>query len=283
MERKRIFTSAEIESIKRLINRKVVASKEEQKKIRNEIRDDYGFYYSDFSSKKGYTVDDLQALIDSGEIIVSDSSNPVSQKTETREIIKEVRKEKNGYDDLTRTYNLDSSLNLFRQNMFDPLVDSESKIPDKAGNYIISLRKGSNLPSVSLLPEFTKFENLNVIYTGIASSSLRSRDYRQHFKGNNAGRSTLRKSLGILFGYKKIPRDSDPETGKTKFSDTDELTLSEWMAQNLIMFFLPNKDHNSLELDLIRHFNPPLNLKDNHCSVNSDFRRLLSSLRGQSE
>jgi hypothetical protein len=115
------------------------------------------------------------------------------------------------------------------------------------------------------------------------SSSLRSRDYRQHFKGNNAGRSTLRKSLGVLFGYKKIPRDIDPNTGKTKFSDADESKLSEWMLKNLIMFFLPNKDHDSLELGLIRHFNPPLNLKDNHGLVNGNYRRFLSSLRGQSE
>ena len=283
MKGKRVFTSAEIEAIKRLINRKVVASKEEQKRIRDEIRDVYGFYFSDFSSKKGYTVQDFQALIDSGEIIVSDSSNPSSQKTETREIIKRLKDDTADGDTLTRTYNLDESLNSFRKNLFDPLVDSESKIPDKSGNYIICLRKGSSLPAVSGIPEFTKFENLDVIYTGIASSSLRSRDYRQHFKGNNAGRSTLRKSLGVLFGYKKIPRDIDPDTGKTKFSDADESKLSEWMIKNLIVFFLPNKEYNNLELDLINHFSPPLNLKDNHSWGNMEFRKLLSSLRGRSD
>lgn len=283
MERKRIFTSKEIEAIKRLINRKVVASKEEQKKIRDEIRDVYGFYYSEFSSKKGYTVTDLQDLIDAGEIIVSDSSNPTSQKTENREIIKRLKDDTMGGETGTHSYNLDSSLNSFRQNLFDPLADSESKIPDKAGNYIICLREGSCLPIVSVVPEFIKFENLDVIYTGIASSSLRSRDYRQHFKGNNAGRSTLRKSLGVLFGYKKIPRDSDPSTGKTKFSDADETKLSEWMAKNLILFVLPNKDHENLEIGLIKHFNPPLNLKENHCWTNMEYRRLLSSMRGQSE
>jgi hypothetical protein len=283
MKGKRIFTYAEIEAIKRLINRKVVASKEEQKRIRDEIRDVYGFYYSDFSSKKGYTVDDLQSLIDSGEITVIDSSNPTSQKTGSREIIKKLKDDTIGGYTGTHSYNLDSSLSSFRQNLFDPMIDSESKIPDKAGNYIICLRKGSSLPQVSVIPEFIKFENLDVIYTGIAGSSLRSRDYRQHFKGNNAGRSTLRKSLGVLFGYKKIPRDSDPSTGKTKFSDVDESKLSEWMAKNLILFVLPNKDHDSLELDLINHFNPPLNLKDNHCWTNIEFRKLLSSLRGQSE
>lgn len=283
MKGKRIFTSSEIEAIKMLINRKVVASKEEQKRIRDEIRDVYKFYYSDFSSKKGYTVDDLQALIDSGEITVIDANTPSPPKTGNREGIKRLNEDSIRDTSGTHSYNLDSSLNLFRQNQFDPMVESESKIPDKAGNYIICLRKGSSLPKVSVVPEFIRFENLDVIYTGIASSSLRSRDYRQHFKGNNAGRSTLRKSLGVLFGYKKIPRDSDPTTGKTKFSDADETKLSEWMAKNLILFVLPNKDHDSLELDLINHFNPPLNLKDNHSWTNMEFRRLLSSLRGQAE
>ena len=168
----------------------------------------------------------------------------------------------------------------FGQNCFDPSNDVDSKIVDKAGNYIICLRQGSKLPLVSIEPVFTKFQELDVIYTGIAGSSLRNRDYRQHFIGDNAGRSTLRKSLGVLFGFKQIPRDSDPKTGKTKFGEDDEATLSEWMKKNLIMYYLPTKDHERQEKTLINHFNPPLNLKDNHNLINTDFRRLLSSLRG---
>jgi hypothetical protein len=178
---------------------------------------------------------------------------------------------------------LNAIFNSFRLNRFDPKIDSDSKIADKAGNYIICLKQCSKLPPISNEPEFNKFEGLDVIYTGIASSSLRSRDYRQHFIGNNAGRSTLRKSLGALFGYEQIPRDTDPTTGKTKFGDVDEQTLSDWMKNNLILFFLPTKDYNNLEINLINHFNPPLNLMGNHNPINADFRRLLSTLRGQKE
>ncbi len=120
-----------------------------------------------------------------------------------------------------------------------------------------------------------------MIYTGIASGSLRTRDYREHFKGNNAGRSTLRKSLGVLFGYKQIPRDKEPNTGKTKFGNLDEQKLSEWMCANLVMFFFTTLNFNTIEIKLINHFNPPLNLKDNNNIINSDFRQLLSSLRAQ--
>jgi hypothetical protein len=97
--------------------------------------------------------------------------------------------------------------------------------------------------------------------------------------GNNAGRSTLRKSLGVLFGFEQIPRDKDPLTGKTKFSEADEATLTTWMHHNLIMFFLPTLDFADLENQFIKQFNPPLNLKNNDNDVNREYRQRLSQLR----
>lgn len=181
----------------------------------------------------------------------------------------------------TTSTDLTSLLKTFMQNLFDPLADLESSIADSSGNYILCLRPKSKLPKVSITPTLTTFNGLQVIYTGIAGGSLRSRDYRQHFRGNNAGRSTLRKSLGVLFGYKLIPRDKDPNTGKTKFDIADEMELTSWMCDNLLMFTLPTSDFDSIEIKLINHFNPPLNLKDNHNSINADFRQLLSSLRSR--
>ena len=64
------FTKSQITAITLLINKKVLATKEEQKKIRDKIRKEYKFYFSDFSSKKGYTVADLNELINSGRIKV---------------------------------------------------------------------------------------------------------------------------------------------------------------------------------------------------------------------
>jgi hypothetical protein len=175
--------------------------------------------------------------------------------------------------------NLDETLSLFKVNLFDPKKDLDSKIPDSPGNYIICLRSNSSLPSVEIVPTMTMFDGRKVIYTGIAGTSLRKRDFRQHFKGNNAGASTLRKSLGVLFGYNLIPRDSDPSTGKTKFSAQDELTLTEWMCDNLIMYFLSTSNFSNNEIQLIHHFNPPLNLMGNKNSINRAFRELLSSKR----
>jgi hypothetical protein len=178
---------------------------------------------------------------------------------------------------------LKSILASLSQNRFDPKTQSESLVADRAGNYIICLKNGSKLPTVAIKPVMIKFEGLDVIYTGIASISIRIRDYRQHFTGNNAGRSTLRKSLGSLFGFKQVPRDNDPNTGKTKFGDADEEKLSKWMVNNLTMFFLPTKEFKRLEIDLINHFNPPLNIKDNHNAINLEYRRLLSALRANKD
>ena len=72
MKGKKSFTRQEAEKIKILINRKVKASKYDQKRIRDEIRA-IGFYFSDFSSKKGYTIADFENLIRARQIEISDS------------------------------------------------------------------------------------------------------------------------------------------------------------------------------------------------------------------
>jgi len=280
MKGKNIFTKVEIEILKKLIADKLNATPDKQKGSRRKIRN-IGFYYSDFdTSKKGYTVADFENLIRSGRIKIIGDVNKLSPATPALERIDE---KSEIVPIATHTILVSCDLNTMLDSLetysFNPLQDSESKIANSSGNYVLCLRANSFLPSVSIKPTMTKFQCLEVIYTGIASGSLRTRDYRQHFKGNNAGRSTLRKSLGVLFGYQQIPRDKEPTTGKTKFRDEDEEMLTVWMCNNLIMYFLPTSNFESTEKILINHFNPPLNLKDNHNLINIDFRKLLSQLR----
>ena len=216
MKGQNTFTSLQVQRIKKLIAEKVVATPDKQKGIRGKIRN-IGFHYSDFSSKKeGYTVADFEALIRSGQIKISDRNYTPITTEATKPIYKPKPVEKKVLV-IKKSNGLNSNLDKFKINRFDPKIDSETIIANSSGNYILCLRKKSKLPTVSIKPILTNFEGLQVIYTGIAGGSLRTRDFRQHFKGNNAGRSTLHKSLGVLFGYKQIPRDSDPNTGKTKF------------------------------------------------------------------
>ncbi len=164
--------------------------------------------------------------------------------------------------------------------LFDPMKDKEDKIPDKSGNYIVVLREKVELPVIDITPIYNMYKGYRVIYTGISSKSLRKRDYSQHFTGNNAGHSTLRKSLGSLMGLKKIPRDTKkPENGKTKFTDADEEKLSAWMKENLLLFFLCENEFATLEEFLINKLNPPLNIQGNKNEVNQDYRDKLRKLR----
>lgn len=166
--------------------------------------------------------------------------------------------------------------------IFDPMTMDSNMLPNVAGNYVFLLRKGSQLPQVDInpqIPELTLDGNTyQAIYTGIASKSLRGRDYRAHFIGNDASRSTLRKSIGRLFGYDLIPR-KEGDLKYKKFKPADEEKLTEWMMSNLLLAFVENADPESMEDKLIAELNPPLNLEKNHNKVNAEFRALLSKLR----
>jgi dGTP triphosphohydrolase len=84
MKGKRIFAHNEAHRIRYLINKKVGASKSEQKIIRKEIRG-IRFYFSDFSSKKGYTVADFDDLVRIGEVkITGNEKIPIINKKETK-------------------------------------------------------------------------------------------------------------------------------------------------------------------------------------------------------
>ena len=166
--------------------------------------------------------------------------------------------------------------------IFDPMTMDSNMLPNVAGNYVFLLRKGSQLPQVDInpkIPEVTLDGNTyQAIYTGIASKSLRGRDYRAHFIGNDASRSTLRKSIGSLFGYDLIPR-KEGDLKHKKFKPADEEKLTEWMMSNLLLAFVENADPESMEDKLIAELNPPLNLDKNDNTVNAEFRALLSKLR----
>jgi hypothetical protein len=62
MKGKNIFTKHEVNIIRELLIKKVNSTTNEQKRIRNKIRK-LGFYITDYTNKKGFTVDDFNDLI----------------------------------------------------------------------------------------------------------------------------------------------------------------------------------------------------------------------------
>jgi len=94
------------------------------------------------------------------------------------------------------------------------------------------------LPDVGHPVQMAKFRGMDILYTGVAgpSSGLRRRITWAHF-GNNAGRSTLRLSLGVLLGFTPIPRDAGkPFNGHVRFCPDEETRLTTWMKDNLLVF-----------------------------------------------
>ena len=160
---------------------------------------------------------------------------------------------------------------------FNPLKDNPLNIPNEKGNYLILLKTNCELPKTEYEFVCKFFNNQKVIYTGISNRSLRSRDFKQHFNGT-AGNSTLRKSIGSMFGWKKVPRDKI-DNSKTKFNSENENKLSLWMKNNLELHYFQNPNPDQYEEKLINEFNPPLNLSKNKNVVNFEFRNELSQLR----
>lgn len=258
------FSQSEIKELKSLIKARIKADRSRQKRIRARMRR-IGFYGSDFGLND-LQPSDFDNLIRSGQIKVIGQKISQSKATVSEKPKPIAKPEKAKCDD--RNFQL-----------FDPTKNNAEQIPDNPGNYIVCLRKGSNLPDVGMKFETKPYQGLQVIYTGIAGKSLRKRDYRQHFTRNNAGSSTLRKSIGSLFGYPKIARDKNADNGKTKFNLSDEMKLSQWMMINLLLYFRSNSDPEALENELISTLNPPLNLSKNKNFINLEFRKKLSELR----
>lgn len=170
--------------------------------------------------------------------------------------------------------------------LFDPHNGDKRSLPDCSGNYAILLRKDSSLPATGVEYKASMVsyggQEYELIYVGISTKSLRERDYKQHFTGNNAGQSTLRKSLGSLMNLEKTFRsegEKNKSNPKTKFVDADEIRLSEWMENNLLLLYRAKLNPEALEEAMIEALNPPLNLKDNPNFENAEFRSYLKELR----
>lgn len=162
---------------------------------------------------------------------------------------------------------------------FDPSVDNGNQLPEVPGNYIVLIRNFEDLPELDQDMTCQLFHDLDVIYTGVAGTSLRTRIWKNHL-GGNAGHSTLRLSLGCLFGYTLIPRDkNDINNGHVRFNADDEKALTAWMMANLIFYYIPNDLPEIAETELIDRLNPPLNLSKNSNPENMEFRLALSELR----
>lgn len=168
---------------------------------------------------------------------------------------------------------LDDGLTSFVE--YDPLVDDPKSIPEEPGSLIFVLRYMSNLHQLAGM-ELKEFEGQEVLFVG-ESENLRKRIALDHFKGDSS-RSSLRISFGCLLDMAQIPRDKTPDGVHFRFSKEDEQWLTQWMKENLLVYYKATPYHAPLTKLLMSALNPPLNL-ENTSPDWQEFKKELIELR----
>ncbi len=172
-----------------------------------------------------------------------------------------------------------NTLDCHMQYRFDPQYDNPNDLPDQPGIYMICIKNKDIIEEVMPRAACKEIGDAPILYIGISKTQgLKNRDYRNHFKGT-ARNSTLRKSLGSIFGW-RADRIYD-NRGKYKFSLAREQELTRWMHDNLIIMYWINlnTEIGILETKLINELDPPLNIAKNKSHKNEAFRKELMKLR----
>ena len=158
---------------------------------------------------------------------------------------------------------------------YDPLVDSPESIPEAPGSLIFVLRYMSNIYQLAGM-DLKEFEGQEVLFVG-ESENLRKRIAFDHFRGDSS-RSSLRISFGCLLDMVQIPRDKTPDGVHFRFAKEDEQWLTQWMKDNLLVYYKATPYNGQLTKMLMTALNPPLNL-ENTSSDRQQFRKELIELR----
>jgi hypothetical protein len=182
-------------------------------------------------------------------------------------------------EEVTSPTDLPQLLETFAHHCFDPLVDTADSLPKGPGNYIMCLRPDAILPSAAGTPTFVLYNGLRVLYTGATSTNLRSSIYLAHFCGTSSVTSSVRRSIGVMMGYKRVPVVGNTIGTLTIFGMQNEVSVAEWMRQNVCVYWIYTHHCGQVDALLLAHFNAPLNLKHNRNAINAPFREALEQMR----
>jgi len=135
-------------------------------------------------------------------------------------------------------------------------------VPNVSGLYCIRIIDKNKLPKPFniLLAD----RGHNIIYIGIASTSLKSRFLNQELRAN--GHGTFFRSIGAVLGYKPPKGSLLGKANKRnyKFSLADETKIIEWINKNLLVNWIElEKQCETIETALLYKYRPLLNLAKN--------------------
>lgn len=251
MKGKREFTEDEANKIRNLIKQKLLASKNEQKGIRNKIRA-LKFFFSDFSDKKGYTVDDFNQLIKSGQIrIIKGTNHPIN---DTNKIVKEPPIKTEIDSKISRK---DIEQELFAASNFRQYIELDSSTLDKTGFYCLKLKKYSKLPDrYQLILDKRKYKYL---YIGKAEGQTLRDRLGQEIEHKSPG--TFFRSIGCVLGYLPIKGHLKGRSNQNnyKFSAPDTSEIVKWLISNVEISIVEYSGSFEIEKEFIKKYCPLLN------------------------
>ncbi len=149
------------------------------------------------------------------------------------------------------------------------------------GLYAIRLNDVAALPA----PFFALANRVDrILYVGKATVSLRERFLEQELRAK--GHGTFFRSIGAVLGYRPVPGSLVGKANQHNFvfAPSDRLAIRNWLTQNVVANAIAvDHDLGRLEIDVIRHYTPLLNLDHNPAALQEliDARRAcLSVARG---
>ena len=256
MKGNREFTQFEANEIRKLIAEKLLASHSDQKSIRRKIRN-FKFFFSDFSSKKGYTIEDFENLIitrqikiiGTPEIGAVENPNNVTKKNERARV------------NSTPDGNTSLENKLMDKGNFCSIENLDQHILNSTGFYCIKLKSGSKLPErYQRLLEKRKYE---FVYLGIAKGQTLRERLSQELELKSPG--TFFRSIGCVLGFQPIKGHlvGNSNQNNFKFPQEDKSEIIQWLKKNIELSIAKAKDDFSIEKDLIRKYCPLLNQSHN--------------------
>ncbi|HUC80755.1 MAG TPA: hypothetical protein VMR70_07555 [Flavisolibacter sp.] len=155
---------------------------------------------------------------------------------------------------------------LMNEENFRPASIIDNIVPDKAGLYCIRISNTNKLPAP--FDKLLAVREHNIIYIGIASSSLKRRFLCQELRA--IGHGTFFRSIGAVLGYRPIQGSLREKLNKRNytFSPTDETKIIGWINKHLIVNWVETDiDFDTLETTLLSKYRPLLNLAKNPAAL----------------
>jgi len=279
------YTSSEATEIKHLLDQRLGADRDEQKRIRVRLRT-LGFRISDFGA--GLTSAGFDALAVRGLISVGVASqaaqpfHPV-HATPYSPVVDRPRPVHEHTIDA-----IESVLEALSAQTWT-FHEAVTSCPSLPGLYAIHARGPAESTRIRVWVQLGLGPPVDrrPLYVGKSEDDLAGRDVRDHFSGPSGG-STVRRSLAALLredlGLKACPRNPDRPGYFANYGleTQSELRLSHWMSECLTLAVWPKLakagELRTLEEAVIRQLHPPLNLTHSVTPWTATVKQLRSRL-----